>query len=453
MSAPLPHRDRMLDAVTRETALRGYENVTVAQITARARVSLSTFYEHFSDRESCFLAAHRALAEQLSSEIDLAVTDPHAPAQAWGVAVRALLEFAEREPAAFSLLTHEAMIVGARGMDERDRLTAKLEASIERAWKLIPTGAPVPDMPAKLLLGGVIRSVGIQTRRGEHHPTRTLEDTLAWADAYTTPAGAERWRDPTPSAALPPPPNDSTGPTPPPVLPKGRHSLSPRVVADVQRERILHATADTIRAKGYTEITVADITAAAGISRETFYTYFPGKREAFLATRNLVFEQAVAASAGAFFTASTTWPERVWDSALAFAHFALARPSFAHFGYVETYALGRESTAATDEGLLAFTIFLADGYRWRAEAAHVSRLAAQAIACAMMELSAYYVRHERGEELWGLLPLVVYTILTPFMGIDAANDFIDRKLGRDQIDTETARFAGPSLDEAERGLE
>lgn len=441
MSAPLPHRERMLDAVTQEAALRGYENVTLAQIATQARVSLSTFYAHFSDREDCFLAAHRALAEQLASVIDLAVTEAQAPADSWRDGVRALLEFAEREPAAFSLLTHDAMVVGARGMDERDRLMAKLEASIERAWKLVPAGLPVPDMPATLLLGGVVRAAGIQMRRGERHPTGMLEDFVSWADAYAAPAGLERWRHPTPSAGLPPPPNDPAEPAPPPTLPKGRHSLSPRVVADVQRERILHATADAVRAKGYAEITVADITAAAGISRESFYTYFPDKRAAFLATRNLVFEQAVAASAGAFFTASTTWPERVWDSALTFARFALTRPSFAHFGYVETYALGRESTDATDEGLLAFTIFLADGYRWRAEAAQVPQPAAQAIACATMELSAFYVRHERGEELWGLLPLVVYTILAPFMGVDAANEFID---GKDERDSNSPAPKQPS---------
>ena len=51
------HRDRLLDAVTQETALRGYENVTLAQITARARVSLSTFYEHFTDKRDAVLAA------------------------------------------------------------------------------------------------------------------------------------------------------------------------------------------------------------------------------------------------------------------------------------------------------------------------------------------------------------------------------------------------------------
>jgi AcrR family transcriptional regulator len=418
----------MLDAVTQEAALRGYEHITVAQITARAHVSLSTFYQHFSDKQDCFLAAHRVLAERLADEVALPIANEHAPAESWGAAVRALLQFAEREPAAFSLLTHEAIVVGARGMDERDQLIAKLEASIERAWKLVSAGAPVPDLPAKLLLGGIIRSVGIQMRRGEQHPTRMLDDFLRWAESYAVPAGQERRRNPMPSTELGAPPSDPPGPAPPPALPKGRHRLSAQVVAGVQRERILQATAEAVQVKGYAELIVADITAAAGISREAFYTCFPDKREAFLATRNLVFEQAVAASAGAFFTASTTWPERVWDSALTFAQFALTRPSFAHFGYVETYALGRESTAATDEGLLAFTMFLADGYRWRAEAEHVPQLIAPAIACAMMELCAFYVRRGRGEELYGLLPLVVYTILAPFMGVGAANEFIDGQI-------------------------
>jgi AcrR family transcriptional regulator len=460
----LSQRERILNAVIATTAQSGHEATTVTQITARAHVSRTTFYEHFTDKLDCFLAAYRAQAERLTNELTRALAQDNArterppadhgaakhragespPEQRWQVAVQTLLEFAEREPAAFAVLSHEALVAGPKAMDERDRLIAKLEQILERTWMQALTHTGLPDLPPKLLLGAVLRLTSIRMRRGERHPTRLLADFTWWAQSYAASVGKYRRRGPTPTSAMqatgatrgPPPADPPSWAAPPAPLPKGRRRSSAqsdclaRAAREVQRERIVYAIAQTIRQKGYAEITVADITVEAGLSREVFYENFVGKREAFLATHKLVFEQVMAASAGAFFTASTTWPQRVWDSALTVVHFAATRPGFAHFGYVEPYALGRAITGETDECLLAFTIFLNDGYRWDPCASNIPSLAGQAIACALMELCAHYIRDDRGAELYALLPLIAHTILTPFMGADA-NAFIESKLSED----------------------
>src|SRR4051794_5075686 len=53
-------RGRMLDAIAQVVAEKGYGAVTVADVVERAGVSRKTFYEHFRDKESCFLAAYDA---------------------------------------------------------------------------------------------------------------------------------------------------------------------------------------------------------------------------------------------------------------------------------------------------------------------------------------------------------------------------------------------------------
>ena len=58
-------RGRILDAVTREVAERGYAATTVAHVTARARVSRSAFYEHFEDKADAFAQAHLQASQQL----------------------------------------------------------------------------------------------------------------------------------------------------------------------------------------------------------------------------------------------------------------------------------------------------------------------------------------------------------------------------------------------------
>src|SRR3954452_13838898 len=50
-------RGRMLAAMADAVARTGYAGTTVADVVAGAGVSRKTFYEHFSDREECFLAA------------------------------------------------------------------------------------------------------------------------------------------------------------------------------------------------------------------------------------------------------------------------------------------------------------------------------------------------------------------------------------------------------------
>lgn len=56
-SEPPSQRARMLEAITRAVADKGYVRVTVSDIVALAGVSRRTFYEQFEDKEDCLLAA------------------------------------------------------------------------------------------------------------------------------------------------------------------------------------------------------------------------------------------------------------------------------------------------------------------------------------------------------------------------------------------------------------
>src|SRR3954449_330700 len=54
---------RMHEGVVRAVAEKGYPATTVTDIIGNAGVSRSTFYEHFSDKEDCFLSAYDEGAE------------------------------------------------------------------------------------------------------------------------------------------------------------------------------------------------------------------------------------------------------------------------------------------------------------------------------------------------------------------------------------------------------
>jgi AcrR family transcriptional regulator len=63
-------RRRMLGAMVAAVAEKGYVAVTVGDVVKRARVSRATFYDQFTDRAECFLAAIDAVTEELVGTLD-----------------------------------------------------------------------------------------------------------------------------------------------------------------------------------------------------------------------------------------------------------------------------------------------------------------------------------------------------------------------------------------------
>ena len=106
----------------------------------RAGVSRPTFYEHFSNKEDCFLAAFDTSAERLRKKVDAAARKG---GDVWRDRVRlgleALLRFAMREPDTARMMVVEA------GPPARPQLggvsscwTTSPSASIRQARELLP---------------------------------------------------------------------------------------------------------------------------------------------------------------------------------------------------------------------------------------------------------------------------------------------------------------------------
>jgi AcrR family transcriptional regulator len=66
-------RERMLSAMAEAVSELGYANTPVAEVLRRAGVSRETFYEQFSNKEECFLAAYDASATTLLGAIGTAI--------------------------------------------------------------------------------------------------------------------------------------------------------------------------------------------------------------------------------------------------------------------------------------------------------------------------------------------------------------------------------------------
>jgi AcrR family transcriptional regulator len=115
-------RTRLLEAVGRVVADKGYAGTTIDDIVRGAGVSKKTFYEHFQDKEDCFVAAYEAASDQLLER----VRDAQATGGGWldrtRAGIRAYLRWIAGEPALARVFLIEVAAAGPRAAERRIQL-------------------------------------------------------------------------------------------------------------------------------------------------------------------------------------------------------------------------------------------------------------------------------------------------------------------------------------------
>jgi AcrR family transcriptional regulator len=127
-------RERILHAATLELRERGYSSLSVAQITARARVSRVTFYKMFDDKLDCVLAAHGAAVADLEQKVRKSYGAHDDWAEGMDAAVEELLRFAAESPDQMHLIlfvnsTASEPKIAKFGLAVRERLIGAIRES------------------------------------------------------------------------------------------------------------------------------------------------------------------------------------------------------------------------------------------------------------------------------------------------------------------------------------
>lgn len=155
--------ERILRALAAVVAEKGYPAMTVNDIAARASISLSTFYAHFSDKEEAMLAAIDVGAAQM-----LAATLPaFRRAADWPHAVRgalgSMLSFCAAEIEFTTLGAIDIYAAGRRALEQRDQVMAGLEALLVPGYELNPDASP---LAAEAIGGAIYSMIYDQIKRG-----------------------------------------------------------------------------------------------------------------------------------------------------------------------------------------------------------------------------------------------------------------------------------------------
>ena len=166
-------RGRMLAAAVDAVDEVGYAGMTVAQVISRARVSRKTFYDVFSDREDCFLAAFdQALAQ--GREL---LREAYGAEDSWSEGVRTalarLLGTMEEEQALTRLVVVEALAAGERVLERRAAAFAELAGAIDRG-RSEPDALDPPEVTAEGVVGAVFAVLHARVLEGGERPLTEL---------------------------------------------------------------------------------------------------------------------------------------------------------------------------------------------------------------------------------------------------------------------------------------
>lgn len=175
--------------------------------------------------------------------------------------------------------------------------------------------------------------------------------------------------------------------------------------------------------KGYTNTTVAELVAAAGVSREVFYEHFTDRRHAFLEALDFPTQPILDACAAAYFSGDG-WPDRVWRGLDTLITLIVSNPAISHLRLIECYAAGPAAVRRAEDITRAFTVFLEEGYRFRAQAERLPRLCSESIASAIFEIIQRQAARGEIATLSRTLPQLVYVAIAPFTGPEAATRFL-----------------------------
>jgi AcrR family transcriptional regulator len=414
--------------MTQVAARQGYRDASVARVVELAGVSRATFYEHFTDREACFLAAFEIAGARIERAL-VRIEAEFSPAHRTGELLDDLLSSMVRMPAATQILLVEALAAGPPVRRAHERFVQHVESTFERwlagpgeyGYRLTLTG--------RALMEGISGILLIRCFRGETASLAGLRDDLqTWIYAYAVPEDQPRltpsdWRrlglGMVAAANIDPEPE-------PRRLPRGKSAATPEVVVAEQRERVLAAVGHLCRTQGFAATTVADLVKDAAVTREAFYEMFRNKEEAFVAAQTTAMERGMARVAARFF-AGETWPERIWNGLEALLGRIVQQPDVVYLDVIESYAASPAALRHSFDNRRAYNLFFEDGYRQRPEAEQLPRLCSEVIGSAIVGLMRWHVGEGRTEQMLEMIPETAYVALAPFMGPTAAREWVEAK--------------------------
>jgi AcrR family transcriptional regulator len=151
---------RLLKATIELGTERGFASLTLTDIVGRAGVARSTFYEHFADKEQCFMASFDYAAGRVAEHVFA-----HKPRRAEGFDTPAhayiarFLDLCTREPSLVQLVAADAEALGPAAAERQRAISNRIANGIVTLRNAFhrehPTLAPITHVRAHAIVGAI----------------------------------------------------------------------------------------------------------------------------------------------------------------------------------------------------------------------------------------------------------------------------------------------------------
>jgi AcrR family transcriptional regulator len=406
-------RARIHGAMVEAVAQSGYEGASVKQIVALAGVSRRTFYEHFANKQDCFLQTLGLIAAHMANRANAAyqATDGDLEHRL-RAAFEQFTEDVQSNWKSVSLVVVEAPAAGTAGVTQLCRVTARVEQMLLSSFAHAPEMAALPLPVIRGIVGSLheVLSIRLRTNRAKEIPALT-EELLQWTLLFGTSAPdhlAERlakrarvnMRDGTNAAN----PNNHSS--------VDASHLDPRA-------RLLESVLRLTVLEDYAELNALQIADEADVPLDDFFELFVNKEECFLAAFDAISDELLTLTAD---------PELVgedWPSAVRHALGALMRhladhPPHAQIIAAEVYAAGPDAIERNHELTSDIATLLTEG----APEGAGGTFALDAVSGAIWHTVRCQVASAQIQLLPALTDYLSYVVLAPFIGADAAAELV-----------------------------
>ncbi|MEU5877151.1 TetR/AcrR family transcriptional regulator [Spirillospora sp. NPDC047279] len=163
-------RERLLQGIIEVVAEKGYVHTSVADVLKRARISRETFYEHFSDKQACFLTAFEEGAALLLEVAAKSAGSTEVPVlERFELILSAYLNGLASDPARARTFLFEVYAAGpaaaARRFEIQRRFVELVNGVLleDERWHLLPD----PEFACRMVVGGVAALVTGKVAEGD----------------------------------------------------------------------------------------------------------------------------------------------------------------------------------------------------------------------------------------------------------------------------------------------
>ena len=182
----LPVRVRLEAGLAAAVAEKGLAATTIADVARLAGTSKRTFYEHFTDKEECFLALYRSRSAELMDAVDAALSPGATPATVQlHDAARAFLTFLTEDRALGRAHVVDVQTLGERGVTARrevvDRHADTLLRMLDQAREAGTAVRTLTHLEAVCVVGGLNE---VALRALEASPEEPLDDLVDSASRF-----------------------------------------------------------------------------------------------------------------------------------------------------------------------------------------------------------------------------------------------------------------------------